>query len=838
MWLMKTLLTSRCINQRGAGHHQSSLNQNIQRLISWELERSNHPIRQNVRKSWRLLFETWSHVEDFYQEWYSLQDVIKVEGWSSAVVRRFGEVLRPHFSARPSSGNIPKPPEAEPVHAEEDHLLWIDVKYPETHEKITVPDEWCSAIVKVLRQNLELALALEKEIGGYSLRNISPLFKDNIEDAEDYHRTHGLSALVIQFSELFTQLVQTNNSAAKREFLSWPVEDDTIFARLRIWASGKKSIVSDNEFGQFISSLSDTAFWDSFHQRDLLLIIAERWKKLGGASRKLIEQKLLIGPKRWQREKIAAFNSRRAWAILDRIQWLQNSECKLSACTRKQAKLLNVAVPDWKEDNGRRAAESLEGRSGWVRTDTSHEALADAPLSLILLRAKERSGRLDDFLVENDPFSGLAAQRPARAFAALTHAAKRGDFPEWAWQSFLTSEARNNDKARLVWLIAERLARYPNAQLAMILRPATDWLKDASAKLSKDYSPIFNRILRKLVGVLRESPNEGRSGIIRGSKEPDWTMEAINSPTGKIAQALFNDPRSNNLNRNQGIPSKWLVQAEELLALPNDLRRHAIVIFFHNLNWFFAVDPKWTEHYLLPVLKDNDREDRDAAWSGFLWGARTPNRELYMRLKNHMLQFAVNPLPSRRSNCEIIAGMILAGWGTVDDISGERCISNEEMRSLLLTVDDEFRSRILWQAQRWSDEINEKSNERWKGQLPELLQIWPRQLSARTPNTSARLCELAFSSGDEFPTIAALVLPFLGRIESDHLMLPELRRSGGGIVDRYPEQALALLHAVLPDNALAWPYRTEEILKKIEEASSSLNSDNRLISLKRRWDAR
>lgn len=818
--------------------HQSSLNQNIQRLISWELERSNHPIRQNVRNSWRLLFETWSHVEDFYQEWYNLQDVIKVEGWSSALVRRIGEVLRPHLYARPSSKNTSKPPEVETAQADEDHLLWMDVKYPEKHEKITVPDEWCSAIVKALRQNLELALALEQEIGGYGLRNISPLVKDNIEDIDDYHRTHGLSALVIQFAELFTQLVQINKSAAKREFLSWPTEDDTIFARLRIWASGKKSIFSDNEFGLFISSLSNTAFWDSYHQRDLLLVISERWKKLSRASRKLIEQKLLVGPKRWQREKIAAFDSRRAWSILNRIQWLQNSECKLSASTRKQAKLLRAAVPDWKEDYGGRAAESLESRTGWVRTNTSHEELAEIPLSLVLLRAKERSGRSDDFLVENDPFSGLAAQRPTRAFAALTYAAKRGNFPNWAWQRFLTLEARKNDKARLVWLIAQRLSRYTNVQLATILHPATDWLQNASTKLSKDHLLIFDRILSKLVGVLREYPNESRSGIIRGSKEPDWAMEAINSPTGKIAQVLFNDPRTDNLNHNQGIPSEWLVHAEALLALPGDLRRHAIVIFFHNLTWFFAVDPKWTEHYLLPALQSNDSGDRDAAWSGFLWRARTPNRELFMRLKNDMLQFAVKPLPSRRSYGEIIAGMILAGWRTVDDITGERCISNDEMRSLLLAVDDEFRSRVLWQAQRWSDEINENSHERWKEQLPELLQIWPRQLSARTSNTSTRLCELAFSSGDEFPTIAALVLPLLGRIESDHVMLPKLRRSGGDIVDRYPEQALALLHAVLPDNALAWPYGTEDILKKIEEASSSLNSDNRLISLKQRWDTR
>src|SRR5690606_28435355 len=126
----------------------------------------------------------------------------------------------------------------------------------------------------------------------------------------------------------------------------------------------------------------------------------------------------------------------------------------------------------------------------------------------------------------------------------------------------------------------------------------------------------------------------------------------------------------------------------------------------------------------------------------------------------------------------------------------------------------------------------------WERQLSELLQIWPRQLSARSPNTSARLCELAFSSEDEFPAVAALVLPLLSSIERDHLILPELRRSGDNIVDRYPEQALALLHAVLPENAQAWPYEIEGILKKIGEASSALNSDDRLISLRQKWDAR
>ncbi|WP_338721827.1 SIR2 family protein [Devosia sp. XK-2] len=817
--------------------HQFSLHQSIQEHISWELERGNRPIPLGIRNAWRSLFEAWNYVEDFHRDWYVLQAVIKSEGWSSAVVRRLGEVLRPRFSAEPDFWGGPKPPELGADNGDGGRLLRIDVKYPETHEAITVPDEWCAAVARVLRQNLELALALEREIGGYGLGNISPIVQDNIEGA-DYHRTHGLSAAVIRFSELFSQLVQTNKSAAKQEFLSWPTDDNTIFARLRIWASGNRSVISDDDFGQFVASLNDVAFWDSYHQRDLLLVVAARWKKLGGKSRKLIEQKLLRGPKRWRREKVAAFENRRAWSILNRVEWLRKSGCKLSAYTSGQAKLLRSAVPDWNENYGAKAAESLEGRSGWVRTNTSYDGLVEAPLSLVLLQAKKQSGRSDDYLVENDPFGGLADQRPARAFAALTYAAKRGDFPEWAWRRFLNSQARKTDTTRLTALIAERLARYPNEQLATILHPAADWLQNASANLSIGCLPVFDRILTKLVGVLRESPNEGRSGIVRGPQEPDWTMEAINSPAGKLAEALFHDPRKDNLDRNQGFPSAWLAQVEALLALRNDLRRHVMVILFHNLNWFFAIDPEWTEQHLLPALHSNDTDDRDAAWSGFLWGARTPNRELYMRLKNDMLEFAANPLPSCRSYGEIIAGMILAGWGTVDDATGERCISSDEMRSLLLSVDDEFRSRVLWQAQRWSSEQNENSHERWEGQLSKLLQVWPRQLSARSPNTSARLCELAFSSGDQFPAIVALVMPLLGRIERDHLVLPELRRSGDNIVDRYPEEALALLDAVLPDNALAWPYGIEAILQRIGEADSRLYRDERLVSLKRRWDAR
>ena len=110
-------------------------------------------------------------------------------------------------------------------------------------------------------------------------RNISPLVKDNIEDIDDYHRTHGLSALVIQFAGCSHNWFKLINLQLNEFYHG--LRKMTLFLLGYEYGHQEKSIFQNSEFGLFISSLSNTAFWDSYHQRDLLLVISERWKKLG-----------------------------------------------------------------------------------------------------------------------------------------------------------------------------------------------------------------------------------------------------------------------------------------------------------------------------------------------------------------------------------------------------------------------------------------------------------------------------------------------------------------------------------------------------------------------------
>lgn len=819
--------------------NQFGLHPDIQERIQWQFERSKRDVGSVTRQAWRYLFEAWEkNREDFNRDWYELKAAINKDGWNIAVIRKFAAIDRPYLKVERNYWSGQKPPQWEKDIRIQD-ILRLVVEYPEPIDNVNVPDEWLVFAVRELRKNLEHALQLETELGGYGLNNISPIIPNDAPEGDRYRRTHGLSGSVILFSSLFERLIKFDIKSARQELGAWPLSDDTIFSRLRIWASGKSELVSTQAFGPFIAELSDDAFWNSYHQKDLLLVLAKRWRDLRKQTRKEIENRLIQGRNRWADEDDAEFEEHKAWVTLNRLHWLTNKGCKFTFDLDAETKKLQSFTTKWKPEYAEKAAESMEGRGGWVKTETEHSTLLYEPLDSILAKASELSGKTEDFLVENDPFAGLSAEHPVRAFSALTDAAKRDEYPEWAWRTFLNAEARKSDKPKFSALIAERISRYPNDAVAEFVHPASDWILNISQHLSFNFPQSFDRIISKLINVLGSQLPCSNSGIVRGNKEPDWTMEAINAPAGKIAEALFNDPRKNDLKVGGGFPADWLLSVDNLLSLNGDLRRHALVIFAHNMNWFYAIDPIWTEANILSVLDKGDKSDRFAIWSGFFWGGKVPNQKLYMRLKPNLLAFANKRNLPRRGYGKELAGIILAGWGSTHEETGERCISNSEMHDVLLHTDDEFRSHILWRVERWSETQKNAAGEKWSAMLPELLRdVWPRQKSAKTSIISTRLCDLAFSNVERFPEIAEIVLPLLTTIDRDHLMLPNLRKSKDNIVDLYPQQTLALLHAVLPDNVTAWPYGIEATLKRIGEADESLRSDEKLLELNRKWNAR
>ena len=781
-----------------------------------------------VCEAWYYLLEYWEQGRDRQADvvgWHELKKRVSKDGWSRSAVRAYAACSRPYLRVEPPWGN-PKPPEQEDeIHRSE--LVHLDVAYPDHIEKINIPDKWVAPVVVVLRKNLETALELETEIDRGGLGHISSIIPD--DDSADDHLL-GLSRAVIEFKSVFERLIQIDIEEARREFSKWSIDDDTIFARLRIWAAGKSDLVPDDEFGSVLTDVSDEAFWDQHHEGDLLHILSARWNGLSADTRIEIENRLLKGCSRWKKEQEEDFKKRRTWSILTRITWLSQKGCKLHLNLEEETDRLRELVPEWNPEDADAVVRYWGTRSGTVNVETDYSALLDTPLASVLSKALSLSGRRDEPFVRYNPFTGLSDDHPVRAFSALRIAAKEGDFPAWAWSTFLNAEKRKTDKPRFTMLIAERLACYLDNGNTVPVEPVASWLLNVSNHLADQYSTSFHRVTSALIQALKDPENRVATAIVFNApseklkQERERELVQTAAQTAQVvAQALFHSQKTD--------PLKY---ADELLALPSDLRRHVLAMFARWTNRFYGINREWSKKNLLSALDSSDLGDRDAFWEGFRFPAQV-SQELFIHLKPYLLQLAKDSGESRREHIEGLSSIIVAGWRSIIEETNNRCVSSEEFRAMLVQTDDEFRSHVLWQIGKQSRNAKESTKNKWKSLLPEFLRdVWPYQRKAESSAMSVSLCDLVFSNEELFPELVEIILTRLTKIDAHDWRWSKAEKFG----KKYPRQTLDLLYAVLPDNVLGWPYDIEDIFTSISENEPSLKTDEKFLELKRRWDSR
>ena len=814
--------------------HQTGIHPEIQSRILFELERMKKDSSPVIRRAWRYLFEDWKRGKpDVYNKWFQLNASIALDGWTNATVRKLAGIFRPYIKVEWPYWGGPKPPEdRDGVQLRE--LVNLTVEHPELHENFEIPDELLVTAVREFRKNLEYAVSLENELDRYWLLSLCPIEPDPDLDKGSYDRNHGISRALLLFVDLFKRMLARDPISAKLEFQAWWDDDDTIFARLRIWSAGQRVILDATSAGKLFCSLNDEVFWNSRHQRDFLLALKQRWLDIPAAIRKRLEKRLLRGRERWQGEKKAEYTERRAWEVLVRIHWLESQGCTFSFDLQAKSTRLQLLAPQWQQQHAAKAAASLESRGGTIRTNTEYSALLDEPLDNLLVKAGELSGRNFNTFVERDPFQGLSSSRPVHALSALHHAALKGEYPTSFWSTFLYSTVREKDRSRLMALIAGRIAELPTNALARFIHPVADWFSKSSKTLLSDYPKLFEQIWTKLILVIKTEPEIMRTSLVRSNKEVDWATEALNSPAGKLARIVMTDPETGNVKKRTGFPLTWISRVEELLELDDDHRRYVLVILSRDINWFHAFNPKWTEKNLLSIL-DKEGEDNDAFWQGILWSATGQNDKLFLRLKPYFIKMTQSKHADRRRDEQILSALLLGGWLRINK-KKDRLVTNGEMREILLHADDEFRSQLLWYLEQWS---SEKGKTNWAEILTVFFtDVWPRHKQAKSPKMSAKLCSLVFSNEELFPVVADIVLPLVTKVDTEGFYLPQLRGTKEDIIGKYPEKSLEFLTTILSEDVTKWPYGIGEAIMKIGEAEPSLLHDSRLIELKRRSNAR
>lgn len=327
-----------------------------------------------------------------------------------------------------------------------------------------------------------------------------------------------------------------------------------------------------------------------------------------------------------------------------------------------------------------------------------------------------------------------------------------------------------------------------------------------------------------LIDTINDHP-EAASSTIMVQGRHDWINEALNSPAGRLADHLFNERTWED--EAEAPVEPLLVRAEQLLSLPRGPRLHAIAQLAMRTNWFFHNDRDSTEKHLVPLIETGAGSDiGDAAMAGFLWQARFPPNELFLRLKHTLLALFEEGSSSRRHHN--LLSIILAGWFRKESSDG-RLLASDDLREALVTTSEENRVGLLRLLASWADE-----NAECAAQTVEFLHsVWPRQLAAKSPAASAALAELALRSGDRMAETTTAVLSIIGTTTEHIDPLPFLRRTEDDQISRFPEEHLALFYAVLPENAAFWPWGVGQVIEQLIEVPA-LKGDRRLAELRRR----
>lgn len=786
-----------------------------------------------IQWAWNAVFElSQFYGREEYQE-HSLSGLIKKQGWNDFIIREYGRISKPYLKKDDLyARSIPRYNRKKLTKFA---LIKPDVDYPEGVYPIPIPDEHLAKVINLFRENVEYAVYLEQSFSGW-LRDLSSIEPDE-DKSSNTMRRYDISGYALHLADLFRQLLKSNPEAAKVEFRKWS-SNNQIFIRLKIWASGLEGLLNGDEFASGILSLHDDDFWSQKGGRDFLISLKRKWSDISKENQKLIEKRILKGPQKYKKETKADHSERSALVQLSRLHWMKNNGCDVNLDLSKVTKTLKTKAPEWKDKYAEAAAESMDMRSGIVRTDTDWTALSSLPLSEIISKAKSSRSRNIGEFIEYAPFAGLCIDRPLTAISALALEFKKGEFHSDLWETFLSSDIRKQDKYRMKILIAGRITQFPNKDFKSILLTASRWFEGQGPELRIKNLKIFNAVWNKFIETIKSHHASSGSALVRQeNEEADWTGEAINSPSGNLAELHMTDPLKDNLKGGEGFPKAWLSRAEELLSLPNDAHRYAMAILAFNLTWFHYIDPRWTEKAFLKLIEDksSSQDDVRAIWAGFMWGARFPNSELFIKLKPHLLEMAKNNISERRRHTEVLSGLLLSGWASKDN-KKKRYISNDELRVVLLNVGDNFRANILWHLKRWSSD----KDSIWAKQTLEFLRdVWPKHKMVRTAKTSARLCEIALNQEEDFPKICDITIKLVTKIEDEFVHIPEIQKTardeeGANLAERYPEDYLNLLYAILPNQPEKWPYGSIDVLKRIEKRDPNLLKNPKLIELKSR----
>lgn len=816
---------------------QNGLHPRLLQQFEWQVEHSK-TLTERARHIWCLILE---HHRDTRSrqggnDWFDLNRRISKEGWTASILRDFRRVSSPRLEIKQPFGlRQSKPPSAPWEKILLKDLGQWEVEFLERHnENLVVPNELLPQVFGILEEQLTVTAGLLEDIETVYFQTPTCYPKREVDGREHISKA---AKVMTWFVQLFDLIATKWPVLANAHATTWPETDQFFFRRLKLYAFNKADVFEANDVAEKVLSFDQEAFWDRDVARELLFLLADRWKEFSPECRGQLIDRILTGPDQRPHYSDEEYPGVRDKFAARYARYLQLQGCELTADLSERLTTLIRGIPEWNDSWANSMVTERGSHTGWVGTDEKPDAILEIPVNEVISKAKEEMKRDFGSFTEKRPFTGLVKAKPRKALSALTIAGKAGEYPQAFWSSMVDEfPVDMNPRLRRVFL--NRVARLPHAVIVELRHTLGRWLeKNLVAVLEFDDDlgwAVYDHIVD---GILSGGADAGKSGlgeISQGGKVIQRSRRtfdhARNGPVGMCAETLFHAVPREAQEAGSQIPNHIKCRVERLFSAPGEGSDHAVSIACQQLNWLMFVDPAWTKECLIPMLSF-EHPASEPAWNGFLHSGEPPWPPLAEIIKPHLLDLLprVEGFSWHRDLSTVAAEWL--GFMRVfhpDEPSG---LSRGEMRSILRAMSDDTRNRFIF----WLGMVGQKNENGWvKHVIPLINEDWPREHRYRTSASMRAWIGLLDDTGDIFPAVYEAVKKFLVPVETnDHPFYRFTRELSGEkpITARFPDATLDLINRATPQVLTLPSYELPKVLALISETKPDLTADPRYLRL-------
>jgi len=604
--------------------------------------------------------------------------------------------------------------------------------------------------------------------------------------------------IVRLMTALWTQLYGLDRAAAARLAGDWGRRDLMILRRMGAWAALECKGEAFDAIESYLRRVTRARYWFGDNNPEIVRFYCRSWARLRPDTRAAIERAILGGPLADFTRSFARDGRRdylKAFYTVRELVRITTAGGRLSRSTATALRRLQRAFADLPATMPLYANLVSPSWSGFGYSANTR-VLAGVPADELIATA-ERFEQLNPF-DQRDLWRAFAENEPVRAYEALANAAARGEIAPENWQPLLYHfgyrQARPDPpETPPLSSVLDLVLIFADEPLAELLYPLINIIEAnmRTAGVRHRLLKLWDRLLPLAVKVDDDDAHT-----------KPLSERIVVHPVAELAKALMNVQWLARRAAGSGLSPRLAPRFSALIGLEGDagwLARGALAQSIAMLDY---LAPEWSEDHLFAPMLDSPGMAGElviiAAQAGCTRYAR-----IFNRLKPALLRTLEEPDISGRAGTELAGALLTAAIATMDKPTTFE-LSKLEARRALTRMPDDLLAALAWElgsVLRHHGKDDDPA-EIWGRMIePFLLNYWPNDVAARTPEVTRNLARLPSLSGTAFARATGVVLGLVVPIEVSDidygLGLDE------EVLTAFPRASLELIAALVDPNAPA-----------------------------------